>query len=632
MPERWHDELKKLRREQMPDGVRERAEAGPRRELPADGRKRLVAGVVAFAVFIAAGAFAWRAFDGATTTGTEPTPSPNVAPVDVKLDSNGGRPIATLSAADVSQDGTLEGYQWCGSDDQCVSANPDYATYPPVTAYLPLASGVPIESTGDGQLTRLVIRTTKGDFSSPNAVLDTDGTGATSPAEPGRYVIWISASWGERGSATFYFGIEVVPSPEDTPELLHLTCTPNNATLDSSVVLAQPDGVHIAVDASDDVAGADIVQGSTPEDFVGFGVDASSDGSYGLPIAPSSWSVGCYSGSGGLGLSDIGSERVAVFRVIDPDHLYRASTLDCDVTTTSTLDATASSGTADQDWASIVADSAAVIPGLRPTDVVRNAGYPEAQPFKDGAHPVVIRGDAVIGTIRYEEFQSDGSAWSFTLEWCQDSGLGDGSADIQATTAPVPDVAVVRCTADGVAQVQTPTVRPLSDGVHIVVEAPGAGEELGVVFQSVTDRTMYLSGSQDPRNGMVREMGSGTWRVSCYDGPGEPDRVAEDAPTVEVVDPEGLWVPTTLECSAGRAGITLSPEFWATAEDAIRAIEGVRATDGVELAGYPEGASVGLVWRVVRDDSVVAWLHVRQRGNEWYVIAGEGCAEAGIGV
>ena len=73
MPERWQDELKKLRREEMPDGVRERAEAGPRRELPNDGRQRLVAGLVAFAVFIAAGAFAWRAFDGPGSAGSEPT-------------------------------------------------------------------------------------------------------------------------------------------------------------------------------------------------------------------------------------------------------------------------------------------------------------------------------------------------------------------------------------------------------------------------------------------------------------------------------------------------------------------------------------------------------------------------------
>jgi hypothetical protein len=628
MPERWQDELKKLRREEMPGGVRERAEAGSRRELPNDGRQRLVAGLVAFVVFIAAGAFAWHAFGGASTTGTEPTPSPAVASIVLDLDSHGGHPKAMLSSGGVAQSGVEEGYEWCASDGQCTSGIFDFQTYPPVSDYLVVPGGMPVKVMGDGHIDDIETILPNGDRAPADVRSTVEAPAA--PSRPGRYVWNVSAGWDE-GSANFYFGIEVLPPPDQVPDVLHVSCTPFSATVDSGVVRAQPDGVHIAVDASDGVTGADVVQGSSPQDLVGVGVDANDDGSRGLPIAPSSWSIGCYSGSGGLGLSDIGSERVAVFRVLDPDHLYRASTLDCDVTTASTLDATASSAPADQDWASIMADSAAVIPGLRSTDVVRNAGYPDAQPFKDGAHPVVIRGDAVIGTIRYEEFQSDGSAWSFTLESCQDSGLGDGNAGIEATAAPVAEVAMVRCT-DGAAEVETPTVRPLSDGVHIVVEAPGAGEELGVVFQSVTERNMYLSGGQDPRNGLVRELGSGMWRVACYDGPQEPDHVADDAPTIEVVDPEGLWIPTTLGCTGGHAGVTLSQEFWTTAEDAIRAVEGVRPTDVVELAGYPEGASAGLVWRVVRDGSVVAWLHVRHVGNEWYVIAGMGCADAGIGM
>src|SRR5258705_13309309 len=115
MPERWQDELKKLRHEEMPDGVRERAEGGPRRRLPNDGRRRLVAGIVAFAVFIAAGAFAWRAFGGTSTSGTEPAPSPRTAPIVLDLSSNGGDPTARLSSGDGSQDGVREGYDWCGS-------------------------------------------------------------------------------------------------------------------------------------------------------------------------------------------------------------------------------------------------------------------------------------------------------------------------------------------------------------------------------------------------------------------------------------------------------------------------------------------------------------------------------------
>ncbi len=632
MPERWQDELKKLRHEEMPEGVRERAEAGPRRELPNDGRQRLVAGFVAFAVFIAAGAFAWRAFGGTSTSGTEPSPSPSIVPIVLELNGRDGDPAATLSSGGASQDGVREGYRWCGSGGECVGAEPDFVNYPPVSEYLQVTPRSPIESAGDGRLTRLVIRTTNGDFSSPNVVADTDGTGVVVPAEPGRYVIWISASWGESGSASFDFGVEVLPPPEEAPDLLHLTCTPDSATLDSRVVRSQADGVHIAVDAGDDVNRVEVVFGTTPEEFFGTGVGVHEDGSRGIPIQPGSgWGVGC-SGDGGNAVSpsDIGTSKVAAFTVVDPDGLYVEDRLGCASSTTATLDVSASVPGSDQNWDTILADTTAAIPGLLPTDTVRDAGYPDGPGFKDGLHPVVIRDGSVIATLRFQEFAFSGGSWTVDIESCAGSRLGEGLVSAP-TTSPASDVAVVRCR-DGVAEVETPTVRPQPDGVHILVEAPGVGDELGVIFESTIDRSAFLSGSQDPRNGIVREMGAETWRVACYSGPGEPNHVAGDAPSLAVVDPDGIWIPTTLQCTDQESGISPTQEFSASAQDAIHALTGVLPTDVVEPAGYPEGSSAGLVWRVVRNGSIVAWLHLRQSGDEWYVIAGMGCTDAGIGV
>jgi hypothetical protein len=420
LPERWQDELRKLRREEMPDGVRERAEGGPRRDLPNDGRQRLVAGIVAFAVFIAAGAFAWRAFGGTSTSGTEPT-SPSIVTIVLELDGRDGDPAATLSAGSVSQDGVREGYHWCGSDGECVGAQPDYGNYPPVSQYLPVAPGSPIESTGDGHLTRLVIRTTKGDSSSPNVLADTDGTGVVVPPDPGRYVIWISASWGESGSAAFDFGVEVLPPPEEAPGLLHLTCTPDSATLDSGVVRAQADGVHIAIDASDDVNHAEIFTGSTPETYGGFGADERSDGSEGMSIAPGDWHIGCRT----VGPSDVGSGAVAAFTVVDPDGHYLDTTLPCDQPVSVDLAARGDD---------VVSATRLAIPGVLPTDGFVRAGY-DGDQFKTGELFVVTRDGSTIAdvTIGY----GAKVVWSFTVESCAGSGVGaDAAVEIDPTAAP----------------------------------------------------------------------------------------------------------------------------------------------------------------------------------------------------
>ncbi|MDP9327557.1 MAG: hypothetical protein M3P10_05035, partial [Actinomycetota bacterium] len=68
MSQRWERELRSLRELPAPvERIRARSAAGPSRldsGGPPPGRQRLTAGVVALVVFVAAGAFAWRAFDG----------------------------------------------------------------------------------------------------------------------------------------------------------------------------------------------------------------------------------------------------------------------------------------------------------------------------------------------------------------------------------------------------------------------------------------------------------------------------------------------------------------------------------------------------------------------------------------
>ena len=317
MPERWEDELKKLRREEMPDGVRERAEGGPRRELPNDGRQRLVAGLVAFAVFIAAGAFAWRAFDRAGTGGSEPTPSPSpvTAPGTLVLDlsSLDNAPSFSISFEGLVQEGIRQAYNWCGSDSGCVSGTGDFAYYPPVTEYLPVSDGSTLQVTGDAESFEVEVSDADGTPIRDAAVAD----GALVAHSPGRYVWNVKGTWSQ-GDGNAFFGLEVLPPVDQIPDVLHVTCTPNRATADGTVVRAQADGVHIAIDASADVTGADIVRGASPDEFVGIGADAPQDGSHAIGIDPGGWGIGCYEGSrGSVSPYDIHTERVAGFTVVD---------------------------------------------------------------------------------------------------------------------------------------------------------------------------------------------------------------------------------------------------------------------------------------------------------------------------
>jgi hypothetical protein len=628
MPERWQDELKKLRREEMPDGVRERAEAGPRRELPKDGRQRLLAGVVAFAVFIAAGAFAWRAFDGATTTGTEPTPSPKVAPIDLKLDSNGGRPKATLSSADVSQDGSLEGYRWCGSDDQCVSANPDYATYPPVTSYLPVTSSVPIESTGDGQLTRLVIRTTKGDFSSPNTIADTDGTGAVAPGEPGRYLIWISATWGNRGSATYYFGIEVVPPADEIPDVLHMTCTPDHATIDSTVVRPRADGFHVVVEASDDVVGVEVV--NDPEeasDLYGVGGGLQDDGEHVFPIEPGAWHIGCYAAHG---VVEPGP-TAASFSLVDVDGVYTPVALECREPTTRRFPVTGTPASGVdgryEPTALTVDETVAAVPGILGSDVVREAGYSDGPGFKSGPLYTVLRDGRALARLHIP-VEVD-TTWSVSVDACAGSGIGPDAQSGEGE--PTPDTAGVRCSPTST-EVLTPVAVAQADGLHLDVEY---GDGVGyVVAVSGLERDRVFSEPVDAGAGTASLVipvrpGPNPVTIVCRERPADQDEDVSsdpDAGRLYLQDPSGYFVTYAPSCDSSEEVALVPPTLFRlpAGESFIRVnLAGVLDDDVVERAGYLEGRGDEGPWRIVRNGEVVAQV-------EYPSLEGITCRSAGI--
>ena len=222
MPERWQRELKRMREVGPTPGLWQRVNDGPSGQeeeasLPRR-RQRVVAGVVAFAVFIAAGAFAWNALgptrsdvvtdgDGSTT---ELDPGDLVvtlrAPTEPSTATDLHLPTAVFRLGELATEIPTQG----------MTGWPDI----PVNGFnQPLYSldfNVPAA-------TRLVIQ---GDATSASASIRS-GIPADSPARqfdlsdgpgiilwnPGQYVIELTGAWDE-GTATFTALFEVVPVEE----------------------------------------------------------------------------------------------------------------------------------------------------------------------------------------------------------------------------------------------------------------------------------------------------------------------------------------------------------------------------------------------------------------------------------
>ena len=131
-------------------------------------------------------------------------------------------------------------------------------------------------------------------------------------------------------------------------------------------------------------------------------------------------------------------------------------------------------------------------------------------------------------------------------------GAGDetspaGSTGDSEPEAALPDVARVVCEPDGT-RLDTQSVRPQRDGVH-----------LDVVNETGEDRSISVL---DPQGGglgegapagtstMVVALGPGTLEVTCSD----PLAAVEQGSPLEVVDEDGLWISTNLDCTEGFSG------------------------------------------------------------------------------
>lgn len=214
MTERWEQRLKTLDGVRAPASIQARFERGPTdlQAPPPSTARRVVAGVVAFALFAAAGVFAWRVL-----TPTGPTVGESSAPV-VTATFDIGAPIVQGSSEEAFPRGrltalgrTIQGapnsYTWKidGGEVNADTIVPDFTS----KDYLQIQQGSQLEIEGTADSVTGQLQAT-GTF--PFDLVQDYGT-IEDPlmldAPIGRYVLNLAPSWPE-GRVNYYFPIDIV--------------------------------------------------------------------------------------------------------------------------------------------------------------------------------------------------------------------------------------------------------------------------------------------------------------------------------------------------------------------------------------------------------------------------------------
>jgi hypothetical protein len=258
MPERWERSLQSLKEVDAPARVSARVDEGPRGqgEPGPSPARRAVTIVVAFAVFAAAGAFAWRAFDTDPTTNVV-GPSGELPTLAVRFDRSETR---MEGAEDLARIDTMIDYGDVHEDD-FTSTTPkgaivDWIGAQDLTPLVPgPAAGSPVSISADGRDPRILIGT-PGDWPSFDSFDRIDRL----PSTPGAYVLLFEADYPE-GTAMTARRVQVVE-----PGALQLVLT-EGGKVDAATARAYVDGRATGgVLSSSTFAQSDVVLSSQPRE------------------------------------------------------------------------------------------------------------------------------------------------------------------------------------------------------------------------------------------------------------------------------------------------------------------------------------------------------------------------------
>lgn len=199
-----------------------------------------------------------------------------------------------------------------------------------------------------------------------------------------------------------------------------------------------------------------------------------------------------------------------------------------------------------------------------------------------------------------------------------------GSTPSSDPAGPLPDVARVVCAVHG-ARLETDAVKPQLDGVHLeIVNDTGEDRSLSVI-ESQGGGGLGESAPAGTST-LVVALAPGTLEVSCAD-------LREKEPTgsrLEVVDEDGVWISTTLDCTDGFSGTADYVPGAKGKDDPLAAAEKALVAyrqndDDVEPAGYPDAPTP--VYRLVRDGETLATVSLLDDGSGgWLADTVTGCS------
>jgi hypothetical protein len=242
---------------------------------------------------------------------------------------------------------------------------------------------------------------------------------------------YILAAFGRTSTGTafgFSFGVEiedVAPTPQSTttpsdpadlPNIARISCTDAGTELLTPAVRPQADGVHFTVE---NPAGASAISARTPDTSPpgsGFVAEFSTEAGVGrltLPLAPSGYLVSCVVSDPDKELRVDPADEQAL-DVVDVDGVWFPDRLSCpDGSRQDML------GGPVQDLEPPEDSIRRILPGIRDTDVVGPAGYPEATRGRQWQWRVERDGN-VVALIRL----SENAEWvGIMVNSCDGSGV-----------------------------------------------------------------------------------------------------------------------------------------------------------------------------------------------------------------
>jgi hypothetical protein len=298
MPERWERELQTLRRAGPRADLWPRVEEGPHGtpSAPPSGRKRLLAGGVAFAVFIAAGLFAWNAFQPAVQEGLPPAGSPQAIMAFNEADPR--TPTLTLTVGGDTYVATLgtHSYSFAGGNGFMDAVTPTFTD----ADAIPVVRGTPLLiANAPPTLAMSAYEGMTVNWGPPIGSplpLDLTASGWDFDLPPGRYLVAVDAQWDD-AAAQFWLPIQVLspaaasPTPTSVmprvvsetaivPAAWHLVVAYGSVWITGADAISRVDADTGEVEAtievptadeSDITAGAGHVWVTTRESIVGIG-------------------------------------------------------------------------------------------------------------------------------------------------------------------------------------------------------------------------------------------------------------------------------------------------------------------------------------------------------------------------